>query len=137
MIRYLSERTGNEKASPFFAYLAFSAPHWPLQCAEKDRLKYRGVYDKGPEVLRQERMKALVKLGMMNPNTVPAHFYDANYKSWGNMDEKQRKKSARAMETYAGMVDSIDQNVGRVMQYLESTGELDSTYPPLPVIKEA
>lgn len=72
MMQYLRERQENEvqeeKEKPFFAYLAFSAPHWPLQAAEEDVQPYHGRYDEGPEVLRKERLESLKKMGL-----VPEH----------------------------------------------------------------
>lgn len=78
MVTYLQEREGEgegEEKRPFFAYLAFSAPHWPLQAAEEDVAPYKGRYDAGPEVLRQERVASLKKLGLVpeHGNSNPPH----------------------------------------------------------------
>lgn len=66
MINYLSGRTEEEKEKPFFAYLPFSAPHWPLQAPREVCEKYRGWYEDGPEALRQKR-KSLVFPGPTMP----------------------------------------------------------------------
>ena len=72
MIQYLSERSDSDKESPFFAYLAYSAPHWPLQAAEEDIAPYKGRYDAGPEALRQERLASLKTRGLI-PEHAVAH----------------------------------------------------------------
>lgn len=65
LIQYLDERSDDEKDKPFFGYLAYSSPHWPLQAPDEDVNDYRGRYDAGPEALRQERFKALKSLGLV------------------------------------------------------------------------
>lgn len=132
LIKYFQERTLEQKEQPFFAFLPFSAPHWPLQCSKEDRERYRGKYDDGPTALREKRIARLKELGLIGKDVKPhpiipedtAHAYHAEGE---DMSEEEKKKSTRAMECFAGMVDNMDQNIGRVMDYLESTGELDDT----------
>lgn len=154
LIKYFMERTSEEEDKPFFAFLPFSAPHWPLQCSKADRERYKGVYDEGPEVLRQRRLGQLKKLGLVNKSVVPHEVYGEDtahvyHEEWENLSDDEKAKSARSMECcksiqpmgvrssrvfldvdsvslVAGMVDNMDQNIGRVLDYLESTGELDS-----------
>lgn len=128
LIDYLKERNTDEKEKPFFAYLPFSAPHWPLQCSKEDRDRYKGMYDDGPDALRLRRVESLKKLGLVpkdvKPHEVMTPFGNAE---WAEMSDYERQCSARAMECFAGMVDNIDQNVGKVVEYLKQTGEFDST----------
>jgi arylsulfatase len=125
LLRYFRERTDDEQ--PFFAYLPFQAPHWPLQAPAETVAKYRGRYDTGPDALREERLAALKRLGLC-PADVVAHPVVADGEpEWADMTADQRASSARAMEIYAAMVDRMDQNVGRVVDYLTETGELDNT----------
>ena len=128
LIHYLEERSPENKQRPFFAYLPFSAPHWPLQCSKEDRERYKGVYDDGPDALRQRRLARMQELGL-TPKGVKAHdmVVGPMNTEWADMTDYERKCSARAMECFAGMVDNIDQNVGKVVDYLKRTGELEST----------
>tara|TARA_R110000868_G_scaffold192394_1_gene436828 strand:+ start:2351 stop:3943 length:1593 start_codon:yes stop_codon:yes gene_type:complete len=124
LIDYLDERA--DKAQPFFAYLAFSAPHWPLQAPDDLIAKYKGRYDAGPDALRVERLEKLKARGLC-PQDVKPHPIVARNKPWDEMDADERARSARAMEVYAAMVERLDWNVGRVVQHLKDTGEFDNT----------
>ena len=116
---------GNASDKPFFAYLAFTAPHWPLQ-APKDLIeKYNGRYDAGPAALRAERISKMKSLGLLDGAASTVNLPELV--DWDSMPETQRAHSARTMEIYAAMVDSIDQNVGKVLEHLKSTGEYDNT----------
>lgn len=124
LISFLDERADREQ--PFFAYLAFSAPHWPLQAPDHLIEKYEGRYDQGPEVLRAERLKRLKEEGLCPDDVVP-HPIVARNKPWEELSDEERARSARAMEVYAAMVERIDWNVGRLFDRLRETGELDNT----------
>ncbi|KAI1329932.1 putative arylsulfatase [Xylariaceae sp. FL0255] len=135
VVEYLKEwnedkkKEGSNQDRPFFAYLPFSAPHWPLQAPKEHIDNYRGVYDEGPEVLRQKRLARLVELGLIDKDTKPHPVVDdARVEGWDQFTEFEQKMSCRAMEAYAGMIECIDANVGRVMDYIESIGELDNTF---------
>lgn len=116
----------------FFAYLPFTAPHWPLQAPAEVIAKYKGMYDDGPEALRQRRLAALKKLGLVPQNAVPAPVISIDEngddtKIWEEMTPQERAVSARTMEAYAGMVDRIDWNIGRLVQFLKETNQYDNT----------
>lgn len=132
LIQYLDERDSEEKEKPFFAYLAFSAPHWPLQAPDSDIRDYRGVYDEGPEVLRQHRVKRLKELGMVPKHAIPHDVIAIGgqdlSRDWEELDEEKRKFSSRTMECYAGMVQNMDRQIGRVVEYLREKNELDNTF---------
>jgi arylsulfatase len=85
------------------------------------------VYDDGPDALTQKRLKRMKELGIIPPDVVPAPPVGLLGKEWDELTLEERKLSARKMETFAAMVDMIDTNVGRVVEYLKSTGELDNT----------
>ncbi|ROV94221.1 hypothetical protein VSDG_05686 [Cytospora chrysosperma] len=127
MIRYLEDRTPEDKERPFLAYLAYTAPHWPLQAPQDVIARYRGVYDDGPEALRDRRLAALIERGLVPPDVEPAPFVGEAVKEWADMTADERAHSARRMETYAAMVDLLDQGLGRVVAHLEAAGELDDT----------
>ncbi|WP_130803748.1 arylsulfatase [Acinetobacter ihumii] len=111
---------------PFFAYLPFSAPHWPLQAPQEDIAKYKGQYDQGPEKLREQRLEKLKQLGLVATDTT-IHPVLARTPFWESLTDEARQKSARIMEVYAAMVDRMDQNIGRVIEHLKNTSELDNT----------
>ncbi|KAJ5175772.1 uncharacterized protein N7482_001649 [Penicillium canariense] len=127
MLGFLKDHRSSETEQPFFAYLAYTAPHWPLQAPPEVTAKYRGVYDEGPESLRLKRLSRLQQLGLVPNDIVPAPMTAATAE-WDAMTEDERKASARKMEVYAAMVDRMDWNIGRVLDHLENTGELDNTF---------
>ncbi|PGH14594.1 hypothetical protein AJ79_02929 [Helicocarpus griseus UAMH5409] len=129
MLSYLKEWKERNDERPFFSYLPFTAPHWPLQAPMEYIDQYRGVYDEGPDVLREKRLQRLKELGMI-PNDVRPHpvVAEEEYGEWDTLTAEEKKKSATAMEVFAGMVECIDANVGKVVDYLESIGELDNTF---------
>ncbi|EEU36209.1 uncharacterized protein NECHADRAFT_97519 [Fusarium vanettenii 77-13-4] len=130
IIEYLSSRTKEEKQEPFFAYLPFSAPHWPLQAPKEVVDKYKGQYSDGPQDLRLKRLQRLKDMGLVDQDVQPHPVVQCPGEpgQWEDMPQDVQEKSARAMEVYAGMVDRMDWNIGKVLEYLRSTGEYDNTF---------
>lgn len=137
MIQYLQDRSDEEKTKPFFAYLAYTAPHWPLQAPRDAIAKYGGFYDDGPERLRWKRLQALIAKGMVSTDAEPAPIHGSDQvwdempsldKAWSEMTEDEKRRSSRLMEVFAAMVDQVDFHLGRLVDYLEQTGELDNTF---------
>ncbi len=126
LLGYFRDRAEDDDR-PFFAYLPFQAPHWPLQAPDESIAKYRGRYDAGPDALREERLAALKRLGLCAPDVEPHPVVADGAVEWADMTDEERAISARSMEVYAGMVDRMDWNIGRVIDYLAETGELDNT----------
>jgi arylsulfatase A-like enzyme len=126
LLRYFRERAADDDR-PFFAYLPFQAPHWPLQAPEESIAPYHGRYDAGPDALRESRLAALKRLGLCAPDVVPHPVVADGAAEWSDMTADQQAISARTMEVYAAMVDRMDWNVGRVIDYLEETGQLNDT----------
>src|SRR5690606_6166718 len=126
LIEFLNEGEAAGDDRPFFAYLPFSAPHCPLQAPDEDIARYRGRYDAGPDVLRDERLARLKALGLVAADTT-VHPVVTDAPQWNELSDAERAFSARTMEVYAAMVDRIDQNVGRVVDYLKSAGRYDDT----------
>ncbi|HSB94839.1 MAG TPA: arylsulfatase [Spongiibacteraceae bacterium] len=124
LLQFFQER--DDKQQPFFAYLPFTAPHYPLQAPDDLVLKYRGRYDAGPDVLRAERLQRLQELGLCAPD-LEAHPIFSRDKQWQDLTPEEQTISARCMEVYAAMVERLDWNVGRVVEYLRASGELDNT----------
>ncbi|KAL1851674.1 hypothetical protein Daus18300_012483 [Diaporthe australafricana] len=102
----------------------------PIHAEEGKKVDmYKGVYDDGPYALRERRLKKLVELGIIDESVVP-HQVETSTQGvgeWDGLTADEKKLSSRAMEAYAGMVDSIDVNVGKVVDYLKKTGEYDNT----------
>lgn len=123
-IDYIDANTGD--GSPFFAYLALTAPHWPLQAPEAMITKYRGDYDAGYGALYRHRLRRMMELGIITEATgaLPVAAGDS---PWDSLTEEQRQFEARKMEVYAAMIDDMDQNIGRLIQYLKSIGQYDNT----------
>jgi arylsulfatase A-like enzyme len=128
LLEYLGERTEEEQAKPFFAYLAYTAPHWPLQAPQEDINRHAGKYDDGPDVLRLRRLEALKARGLVPNDVKAAPMVGKMPKEWDSMDSMEKRHSSRRMETYAAMVDLLDQNISRVIKHLEDSDELDNTF---------
>jgi len=128
LISYIEANRGDGK--PFYAFAAYTAPHWPLQAPEEYLDRYRGVYDVGYDVIRERRLKKLRKLGIIpqawepNPGLPAAD----NRPTWDDLSEEERRYEARRMEIYAAMVENLDANVGKLVKYLKDVGEYDNTF---------
>lgn len=127
MLKYLKERNETKDERPFFGYFPFTAPHWPLQAPPEYVAHYKGVYDDGPDALRLKRLRRLKDLGMIAHDVEPHPVVADEVKEWKDLTAEEKAKSCRAMEVFAAMVECIDANVGKVVNYLEETGELDNT----------
>ena len=111
---------------PFFAYLAYTAPHWPLQAPDSIIDKYRGSYDRGYDSVRQGRFAAQQKLGLFD-SSIQAPQRPSYVKPWVDLSDQERIYHARNMEIYAAMVDYMDTGIGRVIDYLNKRDQLDNT----------
>jgi arylsulfatase A-like enzyme len=124
LIEYI--RSNAKDSKPFFTFAAYTSPHWPLQVDEKYWKKYEGRYDAGYEELKQRRFESLKKSGMIPQDAVlpPSH---PSVRAWDSLSSEEQKKEARKMELYAGMVDNLDYNIGRLISYLKEIGEYENT----------
>jgi len=122
-VAYVEQFSKNKE--PFFLYVAHCAPHWPLQAPEAEIKKYMNTYKVGWNRIREERYKRLIQKGIIqnkNSSLTPFMFPD---KIWETNPNKEW--DIRAMAVHAAMVDVLDQSVGRLLEKLEETGELDNT----------
>ncbi|MFJ4052851.1 arylsulfatase [Pseudomonas sp. NPDC089743] len=117
---------GKASNKPFFAFAAYTAPHWPLQAPDKYLAQYRGRYDQGYEVIARERLARQRKAGLV-PADFPLQPQLEGVPGWATLSEQQQRQSARTMEVYAAMVAALDAEVGRLVDHLRQTGELDNT----------
>ncbi|AYC32341.1 arylsulfatase [Pseudomonas cavernae] len=127
LISYLQNTPKDGK--PFFAYAAYTSPHWPLQAPESYLQKYQGRYDQGYDSVRLARIARMKKLGLLAADFQPAQPLPANPKlpQWEQLSPEQQKLEARKMEIYAAMVDNLDHNIGRLLDYLRKSGQYDNT----------
>jgi arylsulfatase len=123
---------------PFFLYAAYTSPHWPLQAPKEHIEKYRGVYDIGYDSLRSRRFQGLKEKGIIpNKAKLPIlpdqkgalyNITDEPLLPWESLNKEQQRIEAHKMEIYAGMVDNLDYNIGRLIEYLKQIDEYDNTY---------
>lgn len=128
---------------PWFMYLAYQAPHFPLQAPAADIEKYKEVYKIGWDSIRAQRLERMRKLGVVSADTElsprsPMVIPEEGQKhgvpgdglhnpAWVKLDEDRQEDLARRMAVYAAMIDNMDQNIGRVIEQLRKDGELDNT----------
>lgn len=124
LIEYIDSDKGDNK--PFFAFAAYTSPHWPLQVDKKHWEKYKGQYDDGYEKLRERRLSSLKKAGII-PNDVIAPPSHERVLPWDSLSNQEQMEEARKMELYAGMVDNLDHNIGRLVKHLKDIGEYENT----------
>jgi len=124
LIRYL-EQTAHT-GQPFFTYAAYTAPHWPIQAPDEYLAKHRGRYDAGYDAIAAARLVRMKTYGLIADDT-PLPLMPDGVKPWAELSASERAYSARIMETYAATVDALDHEIGRLLDYLERSGQLDNT----------
>jgi arylsulfatase A-like enzyme len=123
MLDYLQSRDPDR---PWFAYLSYTAPHWPLQVPEDWLDRHAGRYDAGYDDLRARRMSRAADLGVIPGGARPDLFAPVA-PAWSELSPELQEKFARAEEIYASMIEYMDMSIGRIVQHLEVNGELDNT----------
>lgn len=111
---------------PFFLYLAYGAMHAPHHAPKAYIDKYRGKFDEGWDVLREQWFANQKKLGII-PQDAELNPRNECVPAWDSLSDEQKKINARYMEAFAGMLDHTDAQIGRLIDYLEKLGELDNT----------
>ncbi len=124
--RLLTYIDGTPAGQPFFAYLGYTAPHWPLQAPPEDIEKYRGAYADGWDVLRDKRMRGAIREGVVESGAAAVDF-EPGMVAWSDQTEEEAARNIAIMEVYAAMVDRVDQNVGRLVGALRARGEFERT----------
>lgn len=123
-IEFIDEGLASEK--PFLMYLPFNAPHYPLQAPEADVKRHLGNYDGGWDKLRKTRFAKQLELRLFPKDTKLSTRSD-HVPAWKSLSDEDRQWEANRMAVFAAMVDLLDQNIGRVVQHLQDTGEFDNT----------
>ncbi len=111
---------------PFFAYLAFTAPHWPLQAPDAAIARQSGRYDAGYDDLARRRLVRQKQLGIV-PADAQLAARAPHWRPWSTLSPAERRTAARAMEVYAAMIEELDRNTGRLLDYLARRGLLADT----------
>jgi arylsulfatase A-like enzyme len=124
MIAFIESQVDDGR--PFFAFAAYTSPHWPLQVPDEWLDRYRGRYDDGYDVLRERNFERLQAKGILPPSsTLPPR--NPAITPWADLDAEQQRIEARKMELYAAMVENLDHHVGRMVARLKALGIYDNT----------
>jgi arylsulfatase len=123
-VQYLREHDEERSRDPFFLYVAYTAPHWPLHALEEDMARYEGTYDVGWDVIREQRHRRMTSMGIVDPDWTLTE-RDQQVPAWDDVEHKEWQ--SRRMEVYAAQVDRMDQGIGRIVSELERTGAVDDT----------
>jgi arylsulfatase len=123
-LTFLAE--AREAKKPWFLYLAFNAPHAPLQPLEADYKKYLGRYEGGWDAVRAARVEKQKSLGLFGRDLEPSPRPD-HVPSWASLPAEARAWEARRMAAYAALIDRVDQEIGRLIADVERAGELSNT----------
>ena len=127
LIEYLENAATHKRGgSPFFAYLAFTAPHWPLQAPPAAIHRHKGNYDLGYEELARQRLARQIDLGIL-PSGTPLSPRPSDAPPWEALTAEQKALSARRMEIYAAMIDEVDRHLGRLVTYMTENKLLENT----------
>ncbi len=124
MLRYLSE--DQHLNAPFFAYVAFQAVHIPVQAPREYTAHYLNTYNAGWDALRQARWRRVQTLGLI-PQGAPLAPMPARLQRWSALSADERALFSRSMAVYAGMLEAMDANLGRLIAYLQSRGLAENT----------
>ncbi len=124
MMAYLER--DKSRSEPFFAYIGFQALHIPVQAPRELTAHYAGVYDGGWEALRQARWQRAQERGLI-PRDAPLAPAHDKLRSWDSLDADERALYSKSMAVHAGMLEAMDQHIGRLIAYLKERGQLDNT----------
>ena len=145
--RCLAEHAEQHAEEPFYCYLAFTSPHFPLHALQKDIDKYRQRYRKGWDVVRRERLERLHQIGLLDcglsarePDVIPPWNLPKEKLTemigpgeadravaWEDLTDEQKDFQATKMAIHAAMIDRMDQEIGRVLDQVKRMGALDDT----------
>ena len=123
-IRQLEDHVSTQEHRPFFQYVAYTAPHWPLHAHDKDIAKYKGRFDAGWDALRMQRLERMVGMGIIDENWLLTD-RDPQVGPWKN--EPYKEWQTRRMEVYAAQIDRMDQGIGRILKTLKETDQCENT----------
>ncbi|MDA9764340.1 arylsulfatase [Opitutales bacterium] len=121
MVEYIKDHETNHASRPFFAYVPYTAAHWPMHAHPEDIAKYDGKYDEGYTPTREARIKRMKELKLLpdewEVSPQVGDWNEVNNKVW----------ESALMEVYAAMIDSLDQGIGKIIQQLKDSGMYENT----------
>ncbi len=123
-VKFVRQHHAQHQGKPFFQYVAYTAPHWPLHAHPEDIAKYKGRFDQGWDTLREQRLERLVASGMLDRQWQLSG-RDPSQPAWSEAENK--RWLLQCMEVYAAQIDRMDQGIGRILKALQDTGQLDDT----------
>ena len=124
-MQFIEDGRGDGK--PFFSYMAFTAPHGPLHLPDDWLRRYKNRYDEGWDAIRRQRLARMVELGIVDKGANAADRLYLSCRGPRGSVPAARVMQGRKMELYAGMVEYMDDQIGRVFDYLKEIGEYDNT----------
>ncbi len=122
-IKFITEQKND---NPFFLYVAYNAPHWPLHAKQEDILKFQDLYEVGWDKIRDQRFDKQIKLGLIDKEWGLSE-RDNRVRAWEKLGKTEQDTVAYRMAVYAGQVHSMDYNVGKLLDYLEASNKLENT----------
>ena len=128
--RLIADILADQKSEkPFFAYAAYTTPHFPLHAPASLIAKYRGRYDLGYDATRFARLARQRDAGLFQHVFEPAIPVPESmgFKKWDSLTSEEKRYEARRMEVYAAMVDNLDRNINRLFDQLKANGLYDNT----------
>ena len=146
-IEWLQEHRTRNQEEPFFLYLAFISPHFPLQAPPDDIARYRDRYRSGWTDIRAQRWRRMQDAGLVagaisdpEPNVIPSWNpgerelterigpgESGRAVPWGDLSDEQREFQPQKMAVHAAMIDRMDREIGRVLQHLKQMNVFDDT----------
>ena len=125
-VSYIRKHVTTSAETPFFMYVAYTAPHWPLHALEPEIEKYRQRYRQGWDALRVARFHRQQKIGLFGPETVLSP-RDTTVPAWDHLSGEKQAEMAERMAIYAAQVDIMDQGIGRIVDELKRQGLYEQT----------
>ena len=122
-LNWLDEK--EREQDPFFLFLSYNAPHWPLHAHFEDITKYDGIYNRGYEAIRRARYERQLEIGLFNSKT--AHLSEPEHELWNNLSKQEKENEVIRMKIHAAMVDRMDQNIGRLVERLKKLKKFENT----------
>jgi arylsulfatase len=123
-VKYVDEYA--RKPEPFFLYVAYTAPHWPLHALQPDIARYKGKYMAGWDALREQRRRRMIELGVLDAS-IPLSPRDARAPEWSTLSGEQKQDYDLRMAVYAAQIDRMDQGIGQLVAKLKETGAFENT----------
>jgi len=122
-LKWLDDSEDDQR--PFFLYMAYTAPHYPLQAWPKDIAKYKGKYARGYGAIRRRRFEKQVEMGLVDPDVAPLS--EGEDLHWDQLPARKKETEQRLMEVYAAMIECMDRNIGRILARIKKLGREKNT----------